>query len=88
MEAVLLPELQGVLEGRLREFERSRKETKGDNQMNCCLCHRKIERKGTWIRGNNAEPLRKGRCCDICNETKVIQARLNRAIAKQKEGGK
>ena len=26
--------------------------------------------------GNNADPVNAGRCCDICNETKVIPVRL------------
>jgi len=41
----------------------------------CILCKRKY--KG-W--GNNAEPLKKGRCCDNCNNTKVIPARLKEFI--------
>lgn len=45
--------------------------------MKCCLCHKEIEVKGTWKEGNNAEPLKKGRCCDVCDDTKVISARLS-----------
>ena len=37
----------------------------------CVICGRKFEGFG-----NNAEPVRKGRCCDICNLMKVIPARL------------
>jgi hypothetical protein len=33
--------------------------------------------------GNNAEPVNNGRCCDICNITVVIPARLN--IIRSKE---
>ena len=33
--------------------------------------------------GNNAQPLKKGSCCDTCNATKVIPARF----ALLKEGG-
>lgn len=29
---------------------------------------------GKW--GNNAQPLNEGRCCDKCNNTKVIPARI------------
>lgn len=36
----------------------------------CCLCKKKYT---GW--GNNAEPLKSGRCCDKCN-TKVILARI------------
>lgn len=44
--------------------------------MKCCLCKGQIEDKGYWNKGNNAEPLKTGRCCDTCNATKVIPARL------------
>jgi len=46
--------------------------------MKCCLCHKNIEIEGTWKEGNNAAPLKKGRCCDTCNMTKVIPERLRR----------
>lgn len=39
--------------------------------MKCCICGKEI--KGY---GNNAEPLKKGKCCDNCNEI-VIIARIN-----------
>ena len=42
----------------------------------CCLCGETIQPKGTWKDGNNAEPIKSGRCCDFCNETKVIPIRL------------
>lgn len=41
----------------------------------CVLCKEKY--KGY---GNNAEPITKGRCCDECNNTKVIPIRLSEAI--------
>lgn len=37
----------------------------------CVIC--KLEYDGF---GNNAEPIKKGRCCDKCNSTKVLLARL------------
>ncbi len=37
----------------------------------CVLCGKQIRGYG-----NNAEPLKRGRCCDICNKEKVIPARL------------
>ncbi|MDD5355119.1 MAG: hypothetical protein PHY56_01055 [Candidatus Omnitrophica bacterium] len=45
--------------------------------MKCCLCKKEIpiEANG-WAEGNNAEPLRKGRCCNECNLAIVIPARL------------
>jgi hypothetical protein len=39
--------------------------------MKCVICGCEI--KGY---GNNAEPVKSGRCCDTCNATKVIPARL------------
>ena len=32
--------------------------------------------KVIWTEGNNAEPVREGRCCDDCNMNKVVPARL------------
>lgn len=29
-----------------------------------------------WVGGNNAEPINDGRCCDECNATVVIPARI------------
>ena len=45
--------------------------------MKCILCGKKIEVVGTWRCGNNAQPLSDGRCCNSCNSTKVIPARLS-----------
>lgn len=39
--------------------------------MTCCLCG--IEITGY---GNNADPVKVGTCCDLCNATEVIPARL------------
>ena len=44
--------------------------------MKCCLCGNDIEVKPWWDQGNNAQPLADGRCCDVCDMTKVIPARL------------
>jgi hypothetical protein len=30
--------------------------------------------------GNNAEPIAKGRCCDTCNITKVVPARIPKEV--------
>ncbi|QIG59357.1 hypothetical protein [Dishui Lake virophage 2] len=46
----------------------------------CCLCSQMIV---GW--GNNAQPLSAGRCCDDCNRTKVIPARLNAGRAMEAE---
>lgn len=56
-------------------------------RMKCCLCDGEIEKKFTpegkiyWDEGNNAQPLKEGRCCDLCNNTKVFPARLKQVIA-------
>lgn len=39
--------------------------------MKCCICGKKIIGYG-----NNAEPVKKGTCCDECNMTVVIPARI------------
>jgi len=47
----------------------------------CCLCGEQMDYIGDKKRvyGHNAEPIAKGhgRCCDNCNFTEVISARLN-----------
>jgi len=40
-------------------------------RMKCCLCGGDAGKYG-----NNARPLKDGQCCDNCNATKVIPARL------------
>lgn len=44
----------------------------------CCICKKAF--KGY---GNNAEPLAKGRCCDLCN-IKVIKHRIELAGGKKR----
>ena len=46
--------------------------------MKCCICNEEIkpDQVTGWNQGNNAEPVKEGRCCDDCNNTKVIPARL------------
>lgn len=44
----------------------------------CCLCHKLIIGYG-----NNAEPVKSGRCCDKCNVNIVIPARLEFMINKR-----
>jgi hypothetical protein len=56
--------------------------------MECSICKETIEKhvdpkgKVYWDQGNNAEPINDGRCCDKCNMTVVIPARLGRIIKK------
>ncbi len=53
--------------------------------MKCCLCGDKIEQKGTWTQGHNAQPLKEGRCCEGCNLSKVIPERMKRFRSKNEE---
>jgi hypothetical protein len=53
--------------------------------MKCCLCGNKIEVKGNWKCGHNAQPLKPGRCCCHCNSTKVIPVRID-IIMKNHKG--
>ena len=56
--------------------------TKEQQDLDCCLCGDKIkphydhDYKPVWFKGHNAEPLKKGRCCDICNISKVLPERI------------
>ena len=45
--------------------------------MKCCLCG-----KDAGKYGNNAQPLKNGKCCDLCNEMKVIPKRLGRLVTR------
>ena len=49
--------------------------------MDCSICKKPIpvEPNG-WDEGNNADPVNDGRCCEACNETVVIKARLQQFI--------
>jgi len=52
----------------------------------CDICGNPIDihfkEDGTpyWAEGHNAEPIVEGRCCDTCQETKVLPERLRRAM--------
>lgn len=46
--------------------------------MKCCFCHKNI--KGY---GNNALPVKKGRCCEECNQMIVIPERVYRWTKKR-----
>ena len=43
----------------------------------CCICGRLIEGKG-----NNAEPYKKGVCCNECNNKIVIPTRMNQRLKR------
>ena len=46
--------------------------------MKCSICKEEIrvDPKSGWNEGNNAEPINTGRCCDECNLSAVIPARI------------
>ena len=46
--------------------------------MKCCICRNQIEVHplSLWDRGNNAQPVMDGRCCDVCNDTVVLTCLL------------
>ena len=48
----------------------------------CCICKKKIVGYG-----NNAWPVRDGRCCDTCNWEYVIPARLLQLYSTQPNKG-
>jgi hypothetical protein len=41
--------------------------------MKCCICKNEFEGYG-----NNAQPVKNGQCCDMCNLRKVIPMRLKK----------
>lgn len=46
----------------------------------CCICGKKFIGYG-----NNPDPIKKkGKCCNECNETKVIPARITQMCLKEK----
>jgi len=53
--------------------------------VKCCLCGCEIEINhfNGWAEGNNALPLKDGRCCDMCNMD-VIQERMRRFMEVRK----
>lgn len=53
--------------------------------LNCSICGTVImpDLQTGWSGGNNAEPINHGRCCNDCNSTKVIPARLALIYAKR-----
>ena len=44
--------------------------------MDCSICGKPIPAVGNWTEGNNAEPVNSGRCCNECNMSVVVPARM------------
>tara|TARA_R100001443_G_scaffold117217_1_gene140568 strand:- start:716 stop:1072 length:357 start_codon:yes stop_codon:yes gene_type:complete len=56
-------------------------EVVGKPKKFCVLCGDALDvlyrnSVAVWTDGHNAEPVAKGRCCNFCNDTEVIPARL------------
>ena len=49
-----------------------------DDLLTCSICYLPIIPDDSgWNKGNNAEPVNSGRCCNSCNTNVVLNARLN-----------
>ena len=52
-----------------------------EEQIICCFCNEPIpplqDKNGNnvWWEGNNAEPIKEGRCCNPCNDEYVFKSR-------------
>jgi len=61
--------------------------------MQCVICKGEIEKQYTeegvmyWDQGNNAQPIDDGRCCNECNATIVIPARLTEIKLRMNKSG-
>lgn len=68
-------------------------ESKKEIEMKCCFCTNEIEKQYTptgemyWDRGHNPEPVRGGedRCCDFCNLSIVMPARISQLLFNEEE---
>ena len=52
--------------------------------MKCVICKETITSKTDWKGGHNAEPVKKGRCCDECNYTVVTPIRIQEFLISKK----
>lgn len=53
--------------------------------MKCCICENEIEPVGDWVHGNDAWPVKDGRCCNYCDMTVVVAARLKEMRDRKKK---
>ena len=53
--------------------------------MDCSICKNPIKVVGTWDLGNDAWPVKDGRCCDACDMSVVLTARINMMKDERKE---
>lgn len=50
----------------------------------CSICELPIPARGTWTKGNNAQPINDGRCCYDCDEQVVIPKRIAMILASRR----
>ena len=63
-------------------------ETPNETPPPCCVCSNPIwPQPNGWAGGHNAWPVGDGRCCDTCNATVVIAARLEHYYPPDSEVG-
>ncbi len=56
--------------------------------MICCICNNPIlVQPGGYDQGDNAEPLKEGRCCAICNAEVVVPFRIGLLFLQAEDGG-
>ena len=55
-------------------------ELKKGEYMKCVICDNEIYTEF----GHNAEPVKDGRCCDMCNQTVVIPRRIKDAQSNKR----
>lgn len=61
----------------INKFLLNKEVVKKPKKLLCCICKKVIKKdKNNWEYGNNAEPIKKGRCCDFCNSNIVIPTRI------------
>ena len=53
-------------------------------QLICSICDLPIPARGTWTRGNSAQPINDGRCCYDCDAQVVLPMRIARILASDK----
>lgn len=58
-----------------------RRRNRPSKEGRCSICGERYDGMG-----NNAAPVNGGRCCDVCNTTRVIPERIARIYADRRRG--
>lgn len=58
--------------------------------MKCVICKNEIDQQifpngQVWEEGHNAQPVKDGRCCTLCNDEHVIPLRIKKIMEKKNE---